>query len=68
MEEIIKKYMGVPVIVSCINDEFTVPEGVITSYNDGWITLKPFNKEEETAINCNYIVSIKPKKIKEKKR
>ncbi len=67
MEEIIKKYMGIPVIVSLIENDFTVPEGIITSYNDGWITLKPFNKEEETAINCNYIISIKPKKVKTKK-
>lgn len=67
MEEIIKKFMGIPVTVLCIENDLTVPEGIITSYSDGWITLKSLNKDEETAINCNYIVSVKPKKIKEKK-
>lgn len=67
MEEIVKKFMGIPVSVSCIENDFTVPTGVITSYNDGWITLKALEKEEETAINCNYVVSIKPIKVKQKK-
>lgn len=67
MEEIIRKFMGIPVTVLCIENDLTVPEGIITSYNDGWITLKLLNKDEEIAINCNYIVSVKPKKIKEKK-
>ncbi|MGN1316447.1 MAG: DUF6897 domain-containing protein [Acutalibacteraceae bacterium] len=68
MEEIIKKFMGIPVTVLCIENDLTVPEGIITSYSDGWITLKALNKDEETAINCNYIVSVKPKKIKAKKK
>ncbi len=68
MEEIIKKYMNIPVFVNCIENDVLTPEGIITSYSDGWITFKPLNKEEETAINCNYIISIKPKKLKEKKK
>ncbi len=69
MEEIIKKYMGIPVVIDCIdNKDLTLPEGIITSYNDGWITLKNLKKDEETAINCNYIISIKPKKVKSKNK
>ncbi len=69
MEETIKKYMGIPVVINCIdNNDLFLPEGIITSYNDGWITLKDSRKEQETAINCNFIISIRPKKIKEKKK
>ncbi len=66
MEETVKKFMNIPVTITCIENDFG-NEGIITSYNDGWITFKPLNKETEKAINCNYIISISPKKVKKKK-
>ncbi len=64
MEEIIKKYMNKPVVLSLIDDSFD-NEGEIISYSDGWIVFKT-KKGQEHAINCDFIIKIKEKKTKSK--
>lgn len=64
MEEIIRKYMNKPVVLSLIEDSFD-NEGEIVSYSDGWIVFK--TKKGEHAINCDYIIKIKEKKVKNQK-
>ncbi len=63
MEEIIKKYMNKPVVLSLIDDSFD-NEGEIIQYSDGWIVFKT-KKGEQHAINCDFIIKIK--EIKSKK-
>lgn len=65
MEEIIKKYVNKNVVLSLIDDSFD-NEGEIISYSDGWIVFKT-KKGEEHAINCDFIIKIREKKIKSKK-
>ena len=62
MEEIIKKYMNKPVVLSLIDDGFD-NVGEIIDYSDGWIVFK--TKKGEHAINCDFIIKIK--EIKSKK-
>ncbi len=62
MEETIRSFMNMPVYITLISEE-TV-DCVIKSYNDGWITV--LKKEDNQAINCDYIVKIIPKKVKQK--
>lgn len=64
MEEIIKKYMNKPVVLSLIDDSFD-NEGEIISYSEGWIVFKT-KKGQEHAINCDFIIKIREKKIKSK--
>lgn len=64
MEEIIKKYVNKNVVLSLADDSLD-NIGEITSYSDGWITLKN-KKGEEQAINCDFIIKIKEKKVKSK--
>ncbi len=64
MEEIIKKYMNKPVVLSLIDDSFD-NEGEIISYSDGWIVFKT-KKGQEHAINCDFIIKIREKKTKSK--
>ena len=64
MEEIIKKYMNKPVVLSLIDDSFD-NEGEIISYSDGWIVFKT-KKGQEHAINCDFIIRIREKKTKSK--
>ncbi len=65
MEEIIKNYINKPVVLSLIDDSFD-NEGEIISYSDGWIVFKT-KKGEQHAINCDFIIKIREKKIKSKK-
>ena len=65
MEDIIKKYMNKPVVLSLIDDSFD-NDGEIINYSDGWIVFKT-KKGEEHAINCDFIIKIRQKKIKSKK-
>ncbi len=65
MEEIIKKFINKPVVLSLIDDSFD-NEGEIISYSDGWIVFKT-KKGEEHAVNCDFIIKIREKKIKSKK-
>ena len=62
MEEIIKKYMNKPVVLSLIDDSFD-NEGEIIQYSDGWIVFKT-KKGEQHAINCDFIIKIREKKTK----
>ena len=62
MEEIIKKYMNKPVVLSLIDDSFD-NEGEIIQYSDGWIVFKT-KKGEQHAINCDFIIKIREKKSK----
>lgn len=64
MEEIIKKYMNKNVVLSLIDDSFD-NEGEIIEYSDGWIVFKT-KKGEEHAINCDFIIKVREKKIKSK--
>ncbi|MBR2876035.1 MAG: hypothetical protein IKC01_02755 [Clostridia bacterium] len=64
MEEIIKKFMNKPVILTLIESDTLSNEGEITSYSDGWITFS--TKTGEQAINCDYIVKVREKPIKKK--
>lgn len=64
MEEVIKKYMNKPVVLSLIDDSFD-NEGEIISYSDGWIVFKT-KKGQEHAINCDFIIKIREKKTKSK--
>ena len=61
MEEIIKKYMNKPVVLSLIDDGFD-NTGEIIDYSDGWIVFK--TKKGEHAINCDFIIKIKELKSK----
>ena len=61
MEEIIKKYMNKPVVLSLIDDGFD-NAGEIIDYSDGWIVFK--TKKGEHAINCDFIIKIKEIKTK----
>lgn len=65
LEQIINQYMNKPVVLSLIDDSFD-NEGEIISYSDGWIVFKT-KKGEEHAINCDFIIKIREKKIKSKK-
>ena len=62
MEEIINKYMNKPVVLSLIDDSFD-NEGEIIEYSDGWIVFKT-KKGEQHAINCDFIIKIREKKVK----
>lgn len=64
MEEIIKKYMNKPVVLSLIDDSFD-NEGEIIEYSDGWIVFKT-KKGEQHAINCDFIIKVREKKVKSK--
>ncbi|MGN0527200.1 MAG: hypothetical protein ACI4IF_07160 [Acutalibacteraceae bacterium] len=65
MEEIIRKFMNKTVYIYLIENEDLGPtEGVITSLNNGWITVE--TKKGEQAINCGYIIKIKEKPVKKK--
>ena len=57
MEEIIKRYVGQNVRITLVTSDGD-ETGVITSYNDGWITFT--TKKGENAVNCEYIVKIRP--------
>ena len=56
MEEIIKRYIGQNVRITLVTSDGD-ETGVITSYNDGWITFT--TKKGENAVNCEYIVKIR---------
>ncbi len=62
MEKIINQYMNKPVVLSLIDDSFD-NEGEIIEYSDGWIVFKT-KKGEQHAINCDFIIKIREKKVK----
>ena len=62
MEKIISQYMNKPVVLSLIDDSFD-NEGEIIEYSDGWIVFKT-KKGEQHAINCDFIIKIREKKVK----
>ena len=55
MEAVALKYMNRGVIVTTVNESHV---GILTRYQDGWITLAYKGKDIE--INCDYIVKIVP--------
>lgn len=62
MEHIAHKYLGQGVIVTTVSENHT---GILTAYNDGWITLTYKGKELE--INGDYIVKIQPHNLPKEK-
>lgn len=64
MENIIKGFINKPVVLSLIDDSFD-NEGEIMEYSDGWIVFKT-KKGEQHAINCDFIIKIREKKVKAK--
>ena len=63
MEEIIKSYIDKDVEITLL--EHGVEIGTIVKYNDGWVIIKDV-KDNEKALNCNYIIKVELSKYLEK--
>ena len=62
MDELILKYMGTGVMIHTID---STECGIVKSYEKGWVTIEYNGKEK--SINSEYMVTMEPYKIKEKK-